>query len=65
MVPHTTSTATPYDANKPYPVIFMFSPTDNPITWAKQNSDYESNGAKTGAIRVYPDPARKVRCFET
>jgi len=47
---------TGYDANKPYPVLFMFNPTGNPITWAEQNAGYESNGAKAAAIRVYPDP---------
>ena len=53
-------TPSPYDASKPYPVIFMFNPTGNPITWAEQNAGYESNGAKTGAIRVYPDPASEA-----
>ena len=38
----------------------MFNPTGNPITWAEQNAGYESNGAKTGAIRVYPDPASEA-----
>ena len=51
---------TGYDASKPYPVIFMFNPTGNPITWAEQNAGYESNGAKTGAIRVYPHPASEA-----
>ena len=45
------------DASKPYPVIFMFNPTGNPISWAEQNAGFEKNGAKDGAIRVYPDPA--------
>jgi len=53
-------TPSPYDASKPYPVIFMFNPTGNPITWAEQNAGYESNGAKTGAIRVYPHPASEA-----
>ena len=46
----------PYDPAKPYPVLFMFNPTGNPITWAEQNAGYESNGARTAAIRVYPHP---------
>jgi polyhydroxybutyrate depolymerase len=48
---------TGYDANKPYPVVFMFNPTGNPINWAEQNAGFEKNGAKDGAIRVYPHPA--------
>jgi len=47
---------TAYDGMKPFPVIFMFNPTNNPITWAEQNAGFEQNGAKTGAIRVYPHP---------
>ncbi|MFO7179531.1 MAG: hypothetical protein DIU78_012605 [Pseudomonadota bacterium] len=46
-----------YDANKPYPVLFMFNPTNNPITWAEQNAGFESNGARDAWIRVYPHPA--------
>jgi polyhydroxybutyrate depolymerase len=45
-----------YDASEPYPVIFMFNPTGNPLNWAEQNAGFESNGAKDGAIRVYPGP---------
>jgi poly(3-hydroxybutyrate) depolymerase len=45
-----------YDAMKPYPVIFMFNPTNNPITWAEQSAGFEQNGAKNAAIRVYPHP---------
>lgn len=45
-----------YDANKPYPTIFMFNPTNNPLNWAEQNAGFESNGAKDAAIRVYPGP---------
>ncbi len=48
---------TGYDANKPYPVIMMFNPTGNPLSWAEQSAGFESNGAKAGAIRVYPGPA--------
>jgi polyhydroxybutyrate depolymerase len=48
-----------YDANKPYPVIIMFNPTGNPITWAEQNAGFEKNGAKDAAIRVYPHPANQ------
>jgi len=51
---------TGYDASKPFPVLFMFNPTGNPISWAEQNAGYESNGAKAGAIRVYPDPASEA-----
>jgi poly(3-hydroxybutyrate) depolymerase len=48
---------TGYDASKPYPVIIMFHPTNNPLNWAEQNAGFESNGAKDGAIRVYPGAA--------
>lgn len=46
-----------YDASKPYPVLFMFNPTNNPINWAEQNAGFEQNGAKDAWIRVYPHPA--------
>lgn len=46
-----------YDASKPYPVLFMFNPTGNPISWAEQNAGFESNGARDAWIRVYPHPA--------
>ena len=48
---------TGYDAEKPYPVIFVFNPTNNPISWAEQSAGFESNGAKDAWIRVYPHPA--------
>jgi len=48
---------TAYDASKPYRMIFVFNPTNNPITWAEQSAGFESNGAKDTAIRVYPHPA--------
>jgi polyhydroxybutyrate depolymerase len=48
---------TGYDASKPYPVLFMFNPTNNPINWAEQNAGFEQNGAKDAWIRVYPHPA--------
>jgi polyhydroxybutyrate depolymerase len=50
-------TPTGYDASKPYPVLFMFNPTNNPISWAEQSAGFESNGAKDAWIRVYPHPA--------
>jgi polyhydroxybutyrate depolymerase len=50
-------TPTGYDASKPYPVIFVFNPTNNPISWAEQSAGFESNGAKDAWIRVYPHPA--------
>ncbi len=48
---------TNYDPSKPYPMLFVFNPTGNPISWAEQNAGYEKNGAKDAAIRVYPHPA--------
>lgn len=45
-----------YDGMKPFPLIFMFNPTGNPIDWAEKNAGFEKNGAKDGAIRVYPHP---------
>ena len=50
---------TAYDASKAYPVIFMFNPTNNPIDWAETAAGFEQNGAKDGAIRVYPHPANE------
>lgn len=49
-----------YDANKPYRVLFMFNPTNNPITWAEQSAGFESIAAKDNAIRVYPHPANSA-----
>src|SRR5690606_24297858 len=43
-----------YDANKPYPVLFMFNPTNNPITLAEQNAVLARNWASYALIRVYP-----------
>lgn len=41
-----------YDANKPYKVMIMFNPTNNPINWAETSAGYEQ--AAADAIRVYP-----------
>jgi poly(3-hydroxybutyrate) depolymerase len=46
-----------YDAEKPYLVLFVFNPTNNPLNWAETSAGFESNGAKDAAIRVYPGPA--------
>jgi poly(3-hydroxybutyrate) depolymerase len=48
---------TGYSATKPYPVLFIFNPTNNPISWAETSAGFEQNGAKDAAIRVYPHPA--------
>ncbi|WP_433926564.1 PHB depolymerase family esterase [Sorangium cellulosum] len=48
---------TGYDASKPYPVMIMFNPTGNPISWAEQNAGFEVTGPKEAWIRVYPHPA--------
>ena len=48
---------TGYDASKAYPVMIMFNPTGNPITWAEQNAGFEGTGPKEAWIRVYPHPA--------
>jgi poly(3-hydroxybutyrate) depolymerase len=46
-----------YDAAKPYRLLFVFNPTNNPISWGEQSAGFESNAAKDSAIRVYPAPA--------
>lgn len=46
-----------YDMSKPYPVLFVFHPTGNPIDWAEKSAGYESTSAKDLAIRVYPASA--------
>jgi len=51
---------TAYDASKPYPLLFMFNPTNNPISWAEQNAGFETAPAKDAWIRVYPDPASEA-----
>jgi poly(3-hydroxybutyrate) depolymerase len=48
---------TNYDASKPYPVMMMFNPTGNPISWAEQNAGFEKTGPKEAWIRVYPTMA--------
>ncbi|WP_437874322.1 alpha/beta hydrolase family esterase [Sorangium sp. So ce513] len=48
---------TGYDASKPYPVMIMFNPTGNPISWAEQNAGFEAAGPREAWIRVYPHPA--------
>jgi polyhydroxybutyrate depolymerase len=48
---------TGYQPDKPYPVLFMLNPTNNPISWAEQSAGFEQNGAKDAWIRVYPHPA--------
>lgn len=48
---------TDYDASKPYPVMMMFNPTGNPISWAEQNAGFEKTGPKEAWIRVYPTMA--------
>jgi hypothetical protein len=45
---------TNYDPSKPYPVMIMFNPTGNPISWAEQNAGFEGTGPKEAWIRVYP-----------
>lgn len=44
-----------YDQSHPYPVVMMFNPTNNPISWAEQNAGFEQTGAAQEAIRVYPN----------
>jgi poly(3-hydroxybutyrate) depolymerase len=48
---------TSYDATQPYPVLMMFNPTGNPISWAENNAGFETTGAKDAWIRVYPTMA--------
>lgn len=48
---------TGYDPSKPYPVMMMFNPTGNPISWAEQNAGFEGTGPKEAWIRVYPTMA--------
>ncbi len=48
---------TGYDADKPYPTMIMFNPTNNPIGWAESNAGFEAAGPKENWIRVYPHPA--------
>jgi polyhydroxybutyrate depolymerase len=48
---------TGYDPAKPYPVMMMFNPTGNPLSWAEQNAGFEAAGPKEAWIRVYPTMA--------
>lgn len=51
---------TNYDASKPYPVLMMFNPTGNPISWAESNAGFEMAGPKEAWIRVYPTMANNA-----
>jgi len=51
---------TNYDAAKPYPVMMMFNPTGNPISWAESNAGFEATGPKEAWIRVYPTMANNA-----
>lgn len=48
---------TNYDASKPYPVMMMFNPTGNPLSWAESNAGFETTGPKEAWIRAYPTMA--------
>ncbi len=48
---------TNYDASKPYPVMMMFNPTGNPLSWAEDYAGFETTGPKAAWIRVYPTMA--------
>ena len=48
---------TGYDASKPYPVMMMFNPTGNPISWAESSAGFETTGPKENWIRAYPTMA--------
>lgn len=48
---------TNYDPNKPYPVLMMFNPTGNPLSWAEGNAGFETTGPKEAWIRAYPTMA--------
>ena len=51
---------TGYDASKPYPVMMMFNPTGNPISWAESNAGFETTGPKEAWIRAYPTMANNA-----
>lgn len=51
---------TNYDASTPYPVLMMFNPTGNPISWAEGNAGFETTGPKEAWIRVYPTMANNA-----
>lgn len=46
-----------YDADTPYPVVIMFNPTGNPITWAEGAAGFEA--VAKSAIRIYPHMANQ------
>jgi polyhydroxybutyrate depolymerase len=46
-----------YDPETAYPVMFMFNPTNNPISWAEDSAGFEQTAASENWIRVYPHPA--------
>lgn len=51
---------TNYDPAKAYPVMMMFNPTGNPISWAEQSAGFEKTGPKEAWIRVYPTMANNA-----
>jgi polyhydroxybutyrate depolymerase len=48
---------TGYDPSKPYPVIIMLNPTNNPLSWAEGAAGFEATGPKEAWIRAYPTMA--------
>ena len=48
---------TGYDPAKAYPLMIMFNPTGNPISWAESSAGFETTGPKEAWIRAYPTMA--------
>jgi polyhydroxybutyrate depolymerase len=51
---------TNYDPSKPYPMMMMFNPTGNPLSWAESNAGFETGGPKESWIRAYPTMANNA-----
>ena len=51
---------TNYDPNTPYPMLMMFNPTGNPLSWAEGNAGFETTGPKEAWIRAYPTMANNA-----
>jgi polyhydroxybutyrate depolymerase len=56
---------TGYEPTKPYPVLYAFHPAGNTGAWCERVMGYETNGAKDGAIRVYPNAANISQGWQT
>ncbi|XXX80784.1 hypothetical protein WMF30_18680 [Sorangium sp. So ce134] len=55
---------TNYDASKPYPVMIMFSPTNDSISWAEQNAGFEATANDVSFSQPFYDQITDDFCID-